>query len=212
MYDWVTHTWNTVKGKCPISCSYCYMKRFTQKPIHFDHKELKTDLGVNNIIFVGSSCDMFANAIPEKWIRDTIEYTWKFKSNSYLYQSKNPKRFIEFRNKGLLGDLERICTTIETNREYKGIMNITHNPGNRSYWLSQYPFNRYLTIEPIMDFDMREMIYLVKQCNPVQVNIGADSGHNHLPEPSYDKIKELIDEISKFTIVSKKKNLNRLMK
>ena len=188
------------------------MKRFPQKPIRFDEKELKTDLGVNNVIFIGSSCDMFANSIPEKWISDTIKYTWKFKSNLYFYQSKNPKRFIEFRQKGLLGDLTRVCTTIETNRHYEGIMSSVHKPDNRSYWLSQYPFNRYLTIEPILDFDMKDMIYLIKQCDPVQVNIGADSGNNPLPEPPYEKVKELIDEISKFTVVSKKKNLNRLMK
>ena len=28
MYEWVTHTWNTVKGECYHNCSYCYMKRW----------------------------------------------------------------------------------------------------------------------------------------------------------------------------------------
>jgi hypothetical protein len=59
MYDFVTHTWNTVKGECYHDCSYCYMKRWGKlKPARFDQKELKTDLGSNNFIFVGSSCDM----------------------------------------------------------------------------------------------------------------------------------------------------------
>jgi molybdopterin converting factor small subunit len=34
----------------------------------FDEKELKTDLGKGNFIFVGSSCDMWAQNIPEEWI------------------------------------------------------------------------------------------------------------------------------------------------
>ena len=45
MYDFITHTWNTIKGECPHECSYCYMSRWgKQPPLHFDEKELKTDL------------------------------------------------------------------------------------------------------------------------------------------------------------------------
>ena len=49
MYEFITHTWNTIKGECPHGCSYCYMKRWgKQQPVHFDEKELKTDLGIGN--------------------------------------------------------------------------------------------------------------------------------------------------------------------
>ena len=72
-------------------------------------------------------------------------------------------------------------------------------------------WDRYVTIEPIMDFDLFEMICLIKKCNPKQVNIGADSGNNHLPEPSKDKILELINELKKFTIIDQKQNLKRLI-
>ena len=52
MYNFITHTWNTIKGECPHGCSYCYMKRWgKQSSLHFDEKELKTDLGKNNFIF-----------------------------------------------------------------------------------------------------------------------------------------------------------------
>ena len=27
MYEFVTHTWNPIKGKCYHDCSYCYMKK-----------------------------------------------------------------------------------------------------------------------------------------------------------------------------------------
>lgn len=62
-----------------------------------------------------------------------------------------------------------------------------------------------------MDFDLYQMVGLIKQCSPVQVNIGADSGNNNLPEPSKEKVFELINELEKFTIVHKKKNLNRIL-
>ena len=43
MYNFITHTWNTIKGECPHGCSYCYMKRWgKQPPLHFDEKELDT--------------------------------------------------------------------------------------------------------------------------------------------------------------------------
>ena len=91
MYEFVTHTWNTIKGACPHDCSYCYMKRWgKQNPDRFDEKELKTDLGNGNFIFVGSSCDMFADDIPETWILRTLEHCFKY-NNRYLFQTKNPK-------------------------------------------------------------------------------------------------------------------------
>lgn len=47
--------------------------------------------------------------------------------------------------------------------------------------------------------------------NKEQVNIGADSGKNNLSEPSAEKVRALIDELSKFTKVVQKKNLRRLL-
>lgn len=211
MYPWVTHTWNAIKGKCPHKCPYCYVKRWgKQSELHLDKKEFKTNLGFHNTIFIGSSCDMFAREIPEEWICETLNYARKFK-NTYLFQSKHPRRMFEFRS--MFGDLDRVCTTIETNRfyQYSDIMRYASPVNSRAYWLGEFPFNRYLTIEPIMDFDLKEMIDLVKSCNPVQVNIGADSGDNGLPEPPKGKILELIIELEKFTVVDQKKNLKRLL-
>lgn len=34
-----------------------------------------------------------------------------------------------------------------------------------------------------MDFDLKEFVTLLKISNPVQINIGADSGSNNIPEP-----------------------------
>jgi DNA repair photolyase len=209
MYSWITHTWNTVKGECPHGCTYCYMHRWgKQKPIRLDEKEFKIDLGNGNTIFVGSSCDMFADTIPYIWIQDTLEYCAEF-NNNYLFQSKNPERMIAF--SGFMGRLSRVCTTIETNRIYKDMM-YSPTPDSRAYGLAQFKFNRYLTIEPIMDFDLGDMLQLIRICNPVQVNIGADSGNNNLPEPSKEKLLELMYEIKKFTIIDQKRNLNRILK
>lgn len=213
MYSWVTHTWNTIKGECPHGCTYCYMKRWgKQKPVRFDEKELNTDLGSGNFIFVGSSCDVFAKDIPDRWIWKTIDHCYKYyHKNGYLFQTKNPQKMAKFYEADHW-DFIRICTTIETNRTYLE-MGATPNVYNRASWLSSFESSdKYVTIEPIMDFDITQLVDIIKLCNPVQVNIGADSGNNHLPEPSKEKILELINELKKFTVIDQKRNLQRLLK
>ena len=214
MYDFITHTWNTIKGECPHGCSYCYMKRWgKQPPLHFDEKELKTDLGKNNFIFVGSSCDMFAESIPDEWIIKTLDHCKKYSENNYFLQTKNPENLV-----GFLGSLTTnfsICTTLETNIFYNKTMNDCPPPYDRALTLSWLGgVKKYITIEPIMNFELFDFVEMIKTCNPIQVNIGADSSHkrNRLPEPPKNKILALIDELEKFTTVVQKKNLARLLK
>jgi hypothetical protein len=208
MYEFVTHTWNVIKGACYHDCSYCYMKRWGKlNPVRFDQKELKTDLGSGNFIFVGSSCDMFANDISMEWIQEVLNHCSKF-DNKYLFQSKQTFRLQK--NNGLFFPKDSVfCTTIETNRWYKDIMNNCEKTQSRAFYM---PENNYVTIEPIMDFDLNDMLTLIKICNPKQVNIGADSGNNNLPEPSKEKLLALIDGLKKFTVIDKKNNLKRLLK
>lgn len=209
MYEFVTHTWNTIKGTCNHNCSYCYMKRWgKQNPVRFDEKELKTDLGSGNFIFVGSSNDMFAADVPAEWIQRTLDHCCQFE-NHYLFQTKNPDRLREFN----LPKNSVACTTIETNRFYPEIMNSCPSPTIRAAAMTRINLPKYITIEPIMDFDMEELVELIKSCNPVQVNIGADSSSkkNRLPEPNRESILELIEELNKFTKVKQKKNLKRIV-
>lgn len=215
MYEWVTHTWNTVKGECSHDCSYCYMKRWGKlNPVRFDEKELKTDLGKDNFIFVGSSCDMWAKDIPDEWIEKTLNHCEGF-NNRYLFQTKNPSRILDFIDNNVISDRSVICATIESNRFY-----YEHMGNSPDLWLRASEMNEiahngiktYVTIEPIMDFDLDEMVYYIETCLPEQVNVGADTGKNNLPEPSKEKILALISELEKFTIVHSKSNLKRLLK
>lgn len=215
MYSWINATWNTVKGECYHGCTYCYMKRWSkQKPVRFDESELKTDLGSGNFIFVGSSCDLWAKEIPSYWIENTMLRIHEF-DNTYLFQSKNPNRFISFGiNQNPVFPLKtRLCTTIETNRWYGKYMVNSPHPEVRSMAMNRIDgIQKYITIEPIMDFDLYDMVSMIKYAGPLQVNIGADSGNNNLPEPSKEKLLALIEELKKFTIIDQKRNLSRLLK
>ena len=69
----------------------------------------------------------------------------------------------------------------------------------------------FLSIEPIMDFDLEPFVQIIKNIKPKFVSIGADSKNHNLPEPSKEKIEVLIRELKKFTEVKIKDNLKRLL-
>lgn len=209
MYPWVSHTFNIIKGECPHQCSYCYCKRWgKQSPLHFDERELKTNLGNGRVIFVGSSCDDFALPVPTDWIRKQLAFCCLYPDNQYLFQSKACGRFnqgFKFPPKTILG------TTLETNRDYHGISKapIPWERFMAMTYIEDYP--KMVSIEPIMDFDLHLFLELLKQIKPKFVSIGADSGNNHLPEPSGAKVKALIEGLKEFTEVKVKDNLKRLL-
>lgn len=208
MYPWVTHTWNVVKGKCPHDCSYCYMKRYPQRELHFDAKELKTDLGSGNFIFVGSSCDMWADGIIGEWIELILEHCRLSPQNTYLFQSKNPQRIIDW-----ACDLPPnviLGATIETNRTYSNEIYKAPYRRDRYIAMTKYDKHKMVSIEPIIDFDNDILLTWIAEIKPEFVSIGADSGNNHLPEPPASKIKALIEELQGITQVKIKDNLKRL--
>lgn len=194
MYEFITHTWNTVKGKCLHNCSYCYMKKYNKDlpDIHLDSDELKTDLGEGRFIFVGSSIDLFAEDIPEDWILRTLDHCYNAnnilfgKKNRYMFQSKNPKRILDFIKHPVFQD-SVICTTIETNKWIPKVMNGSPQIEDRvsaMEEISKLGFRTYVTAEPLMDFDLEKMIEYIRRCNPVQVNFGKNTNKKvQIPQP-----------------------------
>lgn len=223
MYDWITHTWNTVKGRCPHGCSYCYMRRWGDQPdLRLDISEFRTDLGKGNTIFVGSSCDLFAEDIDAEWIRKTLLHCYaEHPQNKYVFQSKNPARMIhmvslyrnEFQPYRESKTPTCIGTTIESNIFYDHMGSSPH-PYRRAAAMSSAPRDipRFVTVEPVMDFGVEPMVDLILATGTRWVNIGADSGRNALPEPSAHKITELIERLVSANIeVKQKTNLRRIM-
>jgi len=209
MYSWVTHTWNVVKGKCPHDCSYCYMKRYPQAQLRFDGGELETDLAGGNTIFVGSSCDMWAEDISTDQIAQILGHCRGY-SNKYLFQTKNPQRWLSFRT-DLFPLPQNIIlgTTIESNREY--VVSLAPMVATRYQAMRKLLPPRMVSIEPVMDFDLDVMVNWMQEINPQFISIGADSGNNHLPEPTPDKVKALIEALKEFTEVKVKDNLKRII-
>lgn len=215
MYGFITHTWNPVKGECQHNCAYCYMKRFPQRQLRLVEKELEDDLGEGHFIFVGSSTDLFAKDVPNEWIRATLQHCKNYPKNKYLFQSKNPTRFIDFKE-DYPHDVV-FGTTIETNdTAYLASISRAPNPYDRAQAikaLRESGYETMITIEPIIEFDLPAFTALLADARPNKIAIGADSNSRHsLREPNKEKTLALIQTLRLFTEVYLKPNLDRVTK
>jgi len=216
-----TQTWNPLGGDCIHNCSYCYRntwkkrfeyhrKKYSGKP-RLDLKAMKKNLGCGNFWFVCSMTDLFAENVSDEMIEKVLDYCKKYSSNTYFFQSKNPMRFTKFETYFPTGSI--LCTTIETDKQdlldqYSGGNSYSQRLQGIENISKKYAV--HVTIEPILDFSF-PFIYDLSWMMPEQVNIGSDSERNNLPEPSKEKILELISELEKFTKVYQKSNLKRIL-
>jgi len=221
MYSWVTKTRNFLGGECKHFCKYCYVNSLKNKfpnikerysgEIRLLDKELSKNEGKGKTIFVQDMGDLFAENIPKLFIKVILRHLNDYPYNTYLFQTKNPKRYFEFIN--LFPPSSIFGTTIESNKQEE-IDKISKAPKvySRQFAMGNINFGKvFLTLEPIIDFDLDILVNWIKDIQPDFVNIGADSKNNHLNEPSKEKVLELIKELEKFTEVRIKSNLNRII-
>jgi len=183
------------------------MKVYPQPELHFAEKEMATNLGEGNFIFVGSSTDSWANEVSSDWILRTLKHCRKYRDNLYLFQSKNPARFLMFLP--FLPPEFILGTTIETNRDY-GI-SYAPTPEARVNAMLELPKPQMVSIEPIMDFDLDILVNWIRDIRPSFISIGVDSKGHNLPEPSPEKLKHLVSKLDKITVIKFKSNLKRLL-
>ena len=222
MYAFVTHTSNPIKGLCPHKCDYCYMKNIfrhyhSDETLRLDEYELKVNYGKNKFIFLGTSTDMFADAVPTEWILQVYDKCLRYPENKYLLQSKNPGRTLEPQliNHPLMQLKDRICfaTTIESNRDYP--ISKAQSMTERADAMAQLQamgFPVMVTIEPIMDFDHDALVEMLRKIGPFQVNIGCNTNREvKLLEPAREQIVALVQELRTFTKVELKSNSTRIL-
>lgn len=216
MYPWVTHTHSHIGGECPHKCIYCYVdnprfgrpKRYQGK-IRLLKEELSVDYRKNRTIFVEHCNDLFANKVPREMILSVLGHCKKYPTNDYVLQTKNPARMVEFIDQ--MPPRTILGMTAETNRLYSKCSNAPA-PRKRFEAFSEIRTKKFITIEPILQFDHGEFSELIISSKPDFVNIGADSKNHGLPEPTYDEIMELVDTIRRAGIeIKKKHNLERLI-
>lgn len=216
MYPWVTHTHSHLGGECPHKCTYCYVDSFRQRvpkyqgELRLIEKELLVPYGKGKTIFIEHCNDLFAENVPDGTILMILNHANRYPENIYVFQTKNPKRYMDyhlcFPPHLILG------TTIETNRDIPDIGNAP-SPENRLSSMINLKARKFITIEPILDFDIGDFVNLIFAVEPEFVNIGADSKRHNLPEPSMEKVQALIDKLTGHGIeIREKSNLGRLKK
>lgn len=211
MYEWVTHVWSPMVG-CSHQCRYCYVRNYRVLPeVPVLNESDFPDLGAGRTIFVGHMCDMFCAASRSDDVARVLAHCRRF-ANEYVFQTKNPRRLLQLCHAGELPTARIVGTTIETNREdLSGSLSLAPSPFDRSNALSCLPGRRFVTIEPILDFDPDLLVALIAGAMPEFVNIGADSKGHGLPEPSGEKVLELVRLLGVAGITIRKKvNLGRL--
>ena len=219
--------WNVFVG-CLFNCDYCdpsfkaQMKR--QKPVidkrgrprgcqqcydytpHFHEDRITKEYCKkhfakakdNQFIWVGSSGDISFIEYPNmlKILKKIEEYPDK----TFFFQTKNPDFFYKF----IFPVNVILGITLESDIFYKGISKASY-PYERAYSFEKLDFPRkFVTIEPILEFNFSVFLGWIQEINPERVYIGYDSHKCNLPEPSPLKVKNLINELSRFTKVKTK--------
>ena len=219
MYPWVTHTHSHLRGECPHACPYCYVqaigKRFggdTHRGLlRMDFNQLDISYGSGRTIFVEHAADLFATAVKTGWIDLILDHCRRWPGNSYVFQTRNTDRAAFWA--AMLPQGCMLGTTIETNRKAPGY---APHPKHRARGLMRCLYSetvtRFVTIEPVLDFDTDDLLELIDIAQPEFVNIGADSKQSSLAEPSADKVLSLIEGLGKLgTEIRQKTNLDRIL-
>jgi protein gp37 len=172
-------------------------------------------LGEGKTIFIEHLNDLFSGTgegvgVPDEYIDRVLAHCRKYPNHTYVYQTKNPARYLvwinDFPKNSILG------TTIESNFYYDCMGNAPE-PASRMAAMCKLPntFRTFLTIEPVMAFDLDEFSKWIIKINPTFINLGADSKDNNLEEPTVAEIMALVNKLHEFGIELREKgNLSRL--
>lgn len=219
MFKSITRTWNVFVG-CNFDCSYCNARKLALSRLkhlarykdgfkpHLVQSELERTFKPGEFIFVAYMGDITWASLHE--LRAILARINLFPHTRFLICSKDPHTFnkpgVTFPPNVYLG------TTIETNRDYH--LTKAPPPIDRFRELTGFPHShKFLAIEPIMDFDLKELIHWVELLRPDIIEVGADNYYNNLPEPSPKKLEQLLEALRNLCPqVIEKVGLARLLK
>lgn len=136
-----------------------------------------------------------------------IDRTSKFPETRFLFCTKNPARYLslEFPDNCVLG------ATIESDVIYSG----TKAPSPMSRYKAMVQLkhlHKFISIEPVMKFDLSTMVYWMSRIGPEIVEIGGDNYGHGLPESEPWQVWALIKQLGKFVPrIIQKPGLDRIL-
>ena len=226
MFDFVTDTKNPLGGDC-YKCVYCYIhgKRGMKKRFPVINNKYSGDIKLYPKIFnekiKGDLCffcdciDYLHPNVSDKYILKI--YSWIYEHYHYqinfLSLTKNPKRYLDLEKYLPINMI--LGSTIESNRNYPELSKAPSQRDRLRYMcdiannLNIFHYRRFISIEPILDFDIEEFVFLLRFAIIKEVAIGYDNYNHKLPEPSLDKTMELIKILEGYKIKVHRKTLRK---
>jgi DNA repair photolyase len=212
-------TWNVFTG-CRHACSYCWARplalgrlRGRQKYSQgfaptFHPGELGKTFKPGQFIFVASMGDIsFAEA---RDVYQVLQVIRRYPETMFLFCTKNPRCYLLWEDMRFPENLY-LGATIETNRRYPDVSR-TPTPFDRYLALGAVKHHtKFVSIEPLMEFDLDILIRWLREIRPEIVEVGADNHGHCLREPGPEKVRELLAELRNFVpTVVEKEGLSRL--
>jgi DNA repair photolyase len=212
-------TWNIWVG-CRFNCQYCNARKMALARLqhvpryrkgfepHFVEEELDRHFAKGQWVFVGYMGDIsFASDTQRERLMSCVRDR---PHNTFLFCSKSPACYLNLNLEGTPNLV--LGTTIETNRDTSAWSQAPPT-FERAEALARLSNQRkFISIEPIMDFDLADLVHLVDMVNPELIEIGADNYCNSLPEPPRWKLKALLNCLRQIVPhVIEKEGLERLL-
>ncbi len=216
MFNIISKTWNPISG-CTHFCIYCWARRFALTKLKntpryrdgfwpkLNENEFKAKFN-GGVVFVSDMGDMFSPEVPDEWILKVINHIRKFPGTFFLFLTKNPARYKDF-----IGHFPKnaiLGATIETDDDDMYLENkISQAPLPSLRYKAMRDINwdlKFLSIEPILDFNLDRFLSWIKEINPFMVYVGYDNYNNRLPEPPLEKTEKLLKELENITLTVRK--------
>ena len=216
----VMKTWNIFSG-CKFDCKYCWAKSLittrmkdTAKykdclfnpTFHEDTlKKTFNSFKPDEFVFVAPMGDIAFCPIGSMFAIFAV--VKGFPQTKFLFCTKNPSIYDKF---PVLDNIYYGCT-IETNRSTTDYSKAPITIARQIDMTKLKKHNKFISIEPVMDFDLNIFKTWIAEINPKIVEIGADNYGHNLPEPSGEKVESLISFMETIGItVVRKQGLDRL--
>jgi DNA repair photolyase len=217
MFNIVTATWNPVSG-CLFNCVYCWARNLAETKLKdsqryskgfkpsLNEKEFSDCFTMGDLIFVSDMGDLFADWIPEEWIKKVFDYIRKFPEADFLFMTKNPRRYLSLLpfipKNAILG------VTIETNSDeiiQTDKVSCAPLPSYRYSAMKALEWSRKIvSIEPVLDFNVETLVKWVQDINPIVVYVGYDNYKHKLREPTLQQTTDLLSKLPETSLVIRK--------